>query len=356
MWRTMADPSNIALPHRRWAVTGATGLVGNNLVRTLVARGATVRVLARKAPRREFEGLDVEQIDGDLDDSAALARCFEGADCVVHSAAMVDIRYGGRDAMTRVNVGGTKSVLDAIPNGARFVHVSTVDAIGLAPGGAPANEDTPCRPEEEGVPYVDTKRAADRLVLASAADYVIVYPTYMLGPWDWKPSSGRMILEIAKGKGAFAPGGGNNFVYIGDVVDALITAAGKQRGGRWILGNQDLSYREAWSLMAEVTGARKPFAALPNWMGSLAAGALSAANAIGLPEGDINAASTAMSFIPHYFDASRARTELGMRQTPISTAIAEAWAWFRANGYTGSDPTHSGPANAGRSYAKVNGP
>ena len=333
MWRAMVDSSNVALPHQRWAVTGATGLVGNNLVRTLVARGAHVRVLARKAPRREFADLDVEQIEGDLGDVAALARTFDGAECVVHAAAMVDIRYGGREEMTKVNVGGTQSVLRALPPGARFVHVSTVDAIGLAPGGAPANEDTPTRPEEEGVPYVDTKRAADRLVLASNSDFVIVYPTYMLGRWDWKPSSGRMILEIAKGKGAFAPGGGNNFVHIADVVDALIVAAGKSRGCRWILGNQDLSYREAWSIMAEVTGARRPLATLPHWLGASAAAILSAANSLGLPEGDINAASTTMSFIPHYFDATRARNELGMRQTPIRTAIADAWSWFNEQGY-----------------------
>lgn len=338
MWRGMAQTSNRSLPHQRWAVTGATGLVGNNLVRELLARGAQVRVLARNCPRKELSGLDVEQVEGDLTDVEALRRTFAGAECVVHAAAVVDVRYGGRESMERVNVGGTQAVLNALPAGARLVHVSTVDAIGLGTKSQPADENTAPKPEEEGVPYVDTKRAADRLVLASEADAVIVYPTYMLGPWDWKPSSGRMILEIASGKGVLAPSGGNNFVHIHDVIDALITASGKSRGGRWILGNENLDYRTVWTLMGNTTGARPPVAELPAWLGHSAATALGLARRIGLPEGEVNEATTRMSFLPHYFNPAKARAELGMKQTPVDQAIREAWVWFVAHGYTKTGP------------------
>lgn len=321
---TLAAP----LPHARWAVTGGTGLLGNNLVRALVARGAAVKVLVRRAPRREFAGLDVECVEGDLDDPDALRRLVAGVDCVVHAAAAVDIRYGGRAAMEAVNVGGTAKLLAALPPGVRLVHVSTVDALGLRTRAHPADEDCAPAPHEGGVPYVDTKRAADRLVLDSAADWVIVYPTYMLGPWDWRPSSGQMILEIAAGRGVLAPPGGNNFVDVRDVVAALVTAAGRPRGGRWILGNEDLSYREAWALIAEVTGARPPVGELPRWAGVAAAGALDVARGVGLPEGAINAAAVRMSLLPHYFSAERARRELGMAASPVRGAIEAAWAWF----------------------------
>lgn len=316
------------LPHTRWAVTGGTGLLGNNLVRSLVAAGAEVRVLSRKAPRREFAGLAVTEIEGDLDDMGALRRLMEGAECVVHAAAMVDIRFGDRDRFEAVNVAGTANVLAAMPPGARLVHVSTVDALGMRSRAEPADEDCAPQPHEAGVPYVDTKRAADGLVQESAADWIIVYPTYMLGPWDWRPSSGRMIVEIASGKGKLAPGGGNNFVHVGDVVEALITASGQQRGGRWILGNENLSYVEAWTLMAEVTGASPPLGSLPRWLGATAASVLDVVRAGGIREGDVNAASVRMSFLPHYFSAERARRELGMRQTPVREAVAAAWAFF----------------------------
>ncbi len=324
----MPGPSTPPLPFRRWAVTGGTGLVGNNVVRLLVARGAEVAVLARRPPRKEFAGLPVREVPGDLDDEAALADCFAGAEVVVHAAAKVDIGFANREAYERVNVEGTRRVLAALPAGARLVHVSTVDALGMRTRAEPADEDTAPAPHEGGVPYVDTKRAADALVRQNDADWRIVYPTFMLGPWDWRPSSGQMLLEIAAGRGLLAPPGGNNFVDVRDVAEALVAAAAAPRGGRWILGNENLSYREAWTIFAEVTGARPPMGQLPGWTTKVAEGALTLKTAIGLREGTINAASVRMGCAPHYFTAARAQQELGMKATPIREAAAAAWAWF----------------------------
>lgn len=91
-------PMSTPLPFHRWAVTGVTGgtgLVGNNLVRLLVNHGAQVTVLSRRAPRMEFAGLKVTEVEGNLDDTAALQRCFANAQVVVHAAAMVGIRQTG---------------------------------------------------------------------------------------------------------------------------------------------------------------------------------------------------------------------------------------------------------------------
>ena len=335
MCRAMPRTSTSPLPFQRWAVTGGTGLVGNNVVRALVAAGADVRVLSRRPPRREFAGLPVEEIAGDLHDSEALRCTFEGVECVVHAAAMVEIRYGGREEMERVNVGGTAAVLAALPPGARLVHVSTVDALGMRTRARPADEDCAPATHEAGVPYVDTKRAADQLVQESGANTVIVYPTYMLGPWDWRPSSGKMLLEIASGKGVLAPSGGNNFVDVRDVAVGILAAAGAPSGGRWILGGVDLSYHEAWTLMAEVTGARPPMAELPRWAAWSAAAALDVVRAVGIREGEINAAAVRMSTLPHYFSGAKAVAELGMPQTPVRTAMEAAWAWFGEHGMRG---------------------
>lgn len=319
---------------RRWAVTGATGLLGNNLVRALLERGAEVTALARGgAGRRELQGLDLRVVDGDLDDVRALAAAFEGADVVVHAAANVWIGYGGRAEMERVNVGGTRAVCAALPAGARLVHVSSVDGLGLGTWDRPAGEDVAPRAEEGGVPYVDTKRAADRVVRESGVDHVVVHPTYMLGPWDWKPSSGRMLLEVAKGLARIAPGGGNNFVHVRDVCEGVLAAAEGPSGRAWILGNENLAYRDAWARMAQVVGASGPVGTLPRWVGAAAAGALDLARGVGLPEGDVNAASVRMSFLPHVFDPSRARAELGLPATPFEEAVRDAWEWFRGNGY-----------------------
>ncbi|MFZ5478511.1 MAG: NAD-dependent epimerase/dehydratase family protein [Myxococcota bacterium] len=313
---------------RTWAITGATGLLGNNLARALVERGEHVRLLVRGASRKELDGIDAERVEGDLADASALRRCFEGADVVVHSAAMVWIGYGRRAEMERVNVEGTRAACAAIAPGQRLVHVSSVDALGMRTRAQPADEDCAPQPHEEGVPYVDTKRAADRVVRESGVDHVIVHPTFMIGPWDWRPSSGKMLIEVARGKALFAPAGGNNFVHVADVVAGLIAAADGPRGRAWILGNENLTYREAWTTFARATGGRAPIGEVPRWAGMAAAWAVTP-----LPEGEINPASIRMGFLPHYFDPSRARRELGMPATPVEQAARDAWAWFRERGY-----------------------
>ena len=142
--------------------------------------------------------------------------------------------------MYRVNVEGTTHLSEiARIAGARFIHVSSVDALGLRSDGIPANEETSPGGMIE-CPYVLTKRMAESAVLAQVErglDAVIVNPVYMIGPWDWKPSSGRMLLEVGDGKGLLAPPGANDFVDVRDVVSGIEAAHERgQTGRRYILG------------------------------------------------------------------------------------------------------------------------
>lgn len=306
--------------------------MGNNLVRMLLDLGAEVTVLVRGRDRREIAGLDLRVVSGDLDDGAALRDTFAGADVVVHAAASVWVGVTGGEEAERVNVGGTRAVLAALPSSARLLHISSVDGLGLGTRERPADETVAPRPEEGGVPYVDTKRAADAVVRASGRDHVILHPTYMIGPWDWRPSSSRMVLEVASGKARLAPSGGNNFVHVRDVCEGILAAAGAPSGSAWILGNENLTYFDAWTRMARVVGVAPPLGTLPAWMGAIAAGASRIPLALGFREGVINPATIRMSFLPHYFDPSKARRELALPATPLETAIAEAWDWFGEHG------------------------
>jgi dihydroflavonol-4-reductase len=279
----------------------------------------------------------VERVAGGLGDEAALERAMQGVSCVVHSAAFVHCGWKHGDEMREINVEGTRRIARAARRaGARLVHVSSVDAIGLRSDGAPADEETPPGVMPE-CPYVVTKREAERAVLAEVdrgLDAVIVNPVYMLGPWDWKPSSGRMLLEVAAGKGLFAPPGGNDFVDVRDVAAGIIAAAEKGRTGRrYILGGHGMSYLDAWRVMARVTGrmqplgfAPKPFVRLAGWVGDLAA-------AFRRREGDVNSAATTMSMLDHNFSCRRAQDELGYSFRPIDDTVQDAWDWFVARGY-----------------------
>ena len=238
----------------RWMpilVTGATGLLGNNVVRSLLERGTRVRVLVREtSDPRPLEGLPVERAEGDVRDVDAVRAACGGADVVIHCAAHVHIGRTGLDLQQAVNVEGTRCVAEAaLAAGCRMVHVSTVDALGLGSRRAPADEQTPLG-RAVLCPYVVTKRAAEQQVLQyvnRGLHAVIVNPGCMLGPWDWKPSSGRMLLEVARGRAFVAPRGVNSYCDVRDVTAGVLAAAERgEPGRRYILGGHSKTYFEAW--------------------------------------------------------------------------------------------------------------
>jgi dihydroflavonol-4-reductase len=319
-------------------VTGGSGLVGNNVIRALLERGQAVRVLARAGcDMRPFQGLAVEIARGDVCDADSVRRACRGVQRVVHAAARVHLGWTGLAQQQEVNVGGTRNVAVAAREaGARMVHVSSVDALGQGSRQQPADEQRSLR-RNVPCPYVVTKTAAEQALLDEVhrgLDAVIVNPVYVLGPWDWKPSSGRMLLEVAKGRALLAPRGGNDFCDARNVAAGILAALERGRTGqRYILGGEALSYLEAWRLFAQITGARPPW-------GRVGPVALYTAGALGSlwgklrgREPDVNLASVRMSALEHHFDCRKAQQELGYQPGTARQAATAAWTWFRQHGY-----------------------
>jgi dihydroflavonol-4-reductase len=333
--RTVATPTAPATV----AVTGATGLLGNNVVRLLVNRRFRVRALSRSvaAAERTLDGLPVDVVVTGLGDGHQLAGAFAGCQLVFHSAAHVHCGWRHLAEMRETNVEGTRRVARAARvAGARLIHVSSVDAIGLRSDGVPADEETPAGGMPE-CPYVVTKREAEEAVLEEVErglDAVIVNPTYMLGPWDWKPSSGRMLLEVGHGWGTFAPPGANDFVDVRDVAAGALAAAERGRTGRrYILGGHPLPYLDAWRVFARIAGRMQPLGAAPEPVIRLAGWCGDAVSLFTARELPVNSAATSMSLLPHLFSSHRARTELGYSSRPFETTVGDAWQWFIDHGF-----------------------
>ncbi|NLY01917.1 MAG: NAD-dependent epimerase/dehydratase family protein [Rhodopirellula sp.] len=315
-------------------VTGATGLVGNNVVRALVREGGAIRVLVREGcDPRPLDGLPVEIAYGDVRDAESVRRAVQGVESVVHSAAVVEIGWSGLDRHRAVNVEGTRHVAEAASAaGIRLVHVSSVDAIAINPAGKPADEES-SREAVYPCPYPITKRAAEDVIqsyVASGLDGVVVNPGFMLGPWDWKPSSGRMLLQVARHFTPLAPGGGCSVCDVRDVADGILAALRRgRRGWNYILAGHNMSYFDLWRLFAEVAGGKAPrFRAGPvlRAIGGLGGDLW---GKVAGREPDLNSASAAMSGQFHYYSSGRAVEELDYRIRPVRQIVEEAWQWLR---------------------------
>lgn len=319
-------------------VTGATGLVGNNVVRQLLARGDSVRVLTRdSSDPRPLDGLDVQRNVGDVRDPDSILRACEGVGAVVHAAGFVHIGRSNLDVHRAINVEGTRNVAQAARAcGVRMVHVSSSDAVGIGSLDEPADEDTPAA-GDFGCTYTITKREAEQVVreeISRGLEAVIVNPSFMLGPWDWKPSSGRMLLEVAQGKAWLAPRGHFSVSDVRDVAAGILSAMERGTvGRRYLLSGTTLSYYDAFQLFADVTGGRRPVwspgpvvSLVGGWLGDL--GTLLTGK-----ESDVNSAAIRVARLPKAYSCRRAQEELGYTTRSVEESTRDAWDWFREYGY-----------------------
>lgn len=319
-------------------VTGATGLLGNNIVRDLLAQGEQVRVLTRELrTTRPLDGLAVERRQGDVRDAATIAEAMEGVDTVIHSAGHVHIGWSQADLHQAVNVEGTRNIVQAAQKvQARLVYVSSVNALGLGGLDFEADEET-ARPGIVPCHYVTSKRMAEELVLEQAGNglnAVVVNPGFMLGPWDWRPSSGRMMLEVTSRFMPLAPVGSCNVCDVRDVSAGTIAAAKRGKTGRrYILGGHNMSYFELWRKLAQLAGKRGPlFRAGP--MQRVIGGSFGDLwYRTSGKEPELNSAIIGMSSQHHRFKSDRAIQELGYTIRPLEQTLQDAWNWFVEHGY-----------------------
>jgi dihydroflavonol-4-reductase len=185
--------------------------------------------------------------------------------------------------------------------------------------------------------YATTKRRAEEIVLSAAAedlDAVVVNPGYMLGPYDSRPSSGRLLLEVVRRAVPGYSAGRNSFVDVRDVAAGMISAAERgRRGERYILGGHNLSYAELFARISEVAGTRPITRAIPRWLATIPALYGDLQESLTEREPLLNRSTVAWGYEPDFVVSSeKARRELGYALRPIEDAISDALAWFRRAG------------------------
>lgn len=334
------------------AITGASGLLGANLAILLLQQGARVRCTRRGTSAvQHLSQFPIEWVSADLDDREGLRAAFSGCDLVFHCAAAISYRRQPTPDITRTNVDGTRNVIAALRAASepgktpRLVHCSSVVTGAISTDGQPVDETQPWNFPDFGVDeaYSITKRQAEEVVRAEVErglDAVIVNPGYLLGPYDARPSSGRMIIQVIRRAAPGSPTGGNCFVDVRDVARGMIAAGQRgRRGERYILGGHNLPYRELWALISKVAGTRplswaipRPLALPVGWLGDVA-------QVVRGRESDINSVTVRYAYLDGYkFSSAKAERELGYHIGPLEPAIADAITWFQAHGMLPSAP------------------
>lgn len=332
---------------RRALVTGASGFIGAHVLRAALEAGAEARALVRAgSDRANVEGLPVEVVEGDLSDAASLERAMAGVDTLFHVAARYDLSRRARREVWRVNVLGTEYVMRAaLRQGVeRVVHTSSVAAIGAGgragggDNGELADERQWARAQDAPGPYERSKivseRLVHRLVAAEGLPAVVVAPTAPIGALDRKPTpTGRLIADAASGRmPAYIGSAGLNAAHVRDVARGHVLAAERGRiGERYILGHAagNLTLREIIERAAAVGGASAPTVSIP-WQiayGWAVIDELGGALLGRTPRATL--AGVRISRRRQWYDVSKAIGELGLPQTPLEEAFAEAVEWFR---------------------------
>ena len=331
-------------------VTGATGFIGGNVSRALLARGYEVKALVRQGSTLTITEQEVEKAPGDIRDRESVTKALEGCGGLVHCAALYSFWSPRPDLLYDTNVTGTTIVLEeALKAGLeRCVHTSTVSTVGIPRGGVGTEEHEP-KPKELVGHYKKSKYQAERVALRMAQKglpVVVVNPTAPVGPWDVKPTpTGRMVLDFVRGRVPAYIATGMNLVDVADVADGHVLALENGKPGeRYLLGNRNLSLVQVFKMLEEISGRKAPKIRLPMWL-AMAAGYIDdliEGRLLGR-EPRIPLEGIKVARKPMYVNCEKAVRELGMPQGPVEGALKKMVDWFREYGYAADGRRNSHP-------------
>ena len=317
-------------------VTGGSGFVGANLVRLLLQQGYKVRVLVRPTSCLDnLKSLEVEIVEGNLND-ADLSQKIKGCQILFHVAAHYSLWQKDKQALYLNNVLGTRNILAAgsQANVERIVYTSSVAAIGVEKNGKAVDETHQSPVEKLIGHYKKSKYWAEREAIKAVKlgqDIVIVNPSTPIGAWDIKPTpTGDIIVRFLQRKMPFYLNTGLNLIDVRDVAWGHLLALEKGKtGDRYILGNCNLTLKAILNKLAAITNIPAPNKIIPYPIPYTAAWIDEKILTLLGKKPSVPLDGVRMARQKMYYDATKAKEELGLPQSPIEPALERAIAWFQ---------------------------
>ena len=317
-------------------VTGAAGHAGANLVRALV-QGRPVRALVH-LDRKALEGLDIEVVTGDICDPDSLLKAFAGAEVVYHLAARISIAKESWSRLEAVNVIGTRNVVEACLRCGvrRLVHFSSIHTIADTTD-IPVDESDPLVESRRYSPYDRSKAAAEREVrqgMERGLGAIIISPTAIIGPHDYKPSHfGEALLRLANGQLPALVAGGFDWVDVRDVVQGAMRAEERAPvGAKYILSGHWLSLREVAKMAEEITGVKAPASVCPMWLARIGAPFITAFDLLARRRPLYTSISLQALRGHRQISHQKATRELDYQPRPFWETLIDTLKWFEAAG------------------------
>jgi len=318
---------------------GASGLLGHNVLKHLLQQGHEVHALLRVVSALHTEafpstaGLTLFQ--GSLLDDAALQSAAQGCEAIINCAGVTDMSLLHYEDYLPVNChlcGKLLAVMERLGIHC-LVHTSTANTIGYGTPSHPATESAPLQPPFSRSYYALSKRAGEELLLSAVRSHpdwhiVILNPGFMVGSFDTKPSSGKLLLTGYRKPLMLAPKGGKSFIHVADVAVAAVNALTMgQHGGRYLLTGQNLTLRQFYRLQAQVMHYRQLLLPLPNWLLGIAGRVGDLLRCCGIAT-QLSTRNVRQLMVREYYDNTAALRQLNTPQTPMSQAISDFFAWW----------------------------
>lgn len=322
-------------------LTGADGLLGSNLVRELKKRKHSVKAfLLPGVEPSSFNGVDIKISYGNILNKKDIAKAIKGCDAVIHAAADTSVWPSRSEIVKKINIDGTRNILELAKanNIKRFIHIGSASSFGYGTKESPGLESTPFIGDQFGLDYIDSKLVGQKMVIKAAKEEgfpaLVVAPTFMFGPYDSKPGSGRVILAVYNRKLKVFASGGRNFVHVKDVAIAIANSISMGKiGESYIAGHQNLNYKEIFSLIADTLRVPVPNFQAPNILIKSFGCLNSTVSKILNSEPIISYPMAKIACNGQYYSSNKAVNELKMPQTDIKVAVKESFEWFKKSGY-----------------------
>lgn len=322
-------------------ITGATGFIGSAVARNLAAKGYQLRVMVRRPDHLpNIKDLDVETVEGDLEKPESFEKCLDGCDGLFHIAAWYTMWTLERDKLFRINVDGTRRLLEkALEMGIqRVLYTSSVAAIGK-PQDGPGTEETKWNLEWVNDPYVTSKHLALQEALKVAEkglNLVIVCPSAPLGPGDIGPTpTGKMVCDFLNGGTPVYFDGGLNVIDVDDLAEGHYLAYKKGRAGeKYILSGRNMTLKEIYGLLSEISGVPAPKMKLPSGIAYFMGWMMETwANLVTKKHPLITLPGARMIALPPFYSNDKAVRELGLTNRPIEETFRRSIEYLYSAGY-----------------------